>query len=648
MTPGMKQIFRSGIRSVAARRLRNSAFTEALRRARRCWRLVGAPGRRMVVYIQTMETAKMFLGTLTLGLTALLFLLLNDLTVASENSHLAKAQAFLGVESGKRFLILFCVFFIFYIIIVRVLVVAMAWATKYLKLKLSRIISSAAYGHYITWNYRYLTDRDNNVLIQKVQSCAGVVFSAILPPISAMMLLLNFSIVLVGLMYINFGAMLILLIGSTLFYVIYYNLVKGRIYRYGREKYHLGVGKLKLLRSGLSPFVDVMFGGLDKEFRMLYRQNLERKAFFELRMFLIGSFSQPFLRVLGFIFVCLLVIYLLSTGASHEILPTVAVFILAGFRLISLGASLQNVLLKLKESHFMYYSIIGELETALAQEEKRRELDKLDPLGFRESVVLENVSFSYPGQKRPALHNIQLELKTRQQVALCGFSGGGKTTLARTLCGLIQPDKGRVLVDGRDVWTDLKTRRRWHFSIGMLQQQPFFLEDTIAANVVFSLRPESVDKERVLKALAAAQLGEFVDSLPQGINTVVGENALRLSGGQGQRLSIARSLYNKVPLLILDETTSALDAITERKILEGPMFNDHDHATLVIAHRTEIMKKVDKIYVMADGEIVAQGVYEELLRTCRLFRQLARKETPEDEAAEQALAEAAGSQTSPG
>ena len=642
------RIIKGGVR-ILFRGLRNTPMAEMARRFRRAYILVGPRGRRCFFIVQILTFISMLTATITYGIMATILLLLNDPTIADTNAYLSQVKTLLGIETAKGFLIAFCAFFIAYAVAERIIVVSAQWLIGYYRHILSRLVSSTIYGYYITWDYRYLATRDNNTMITEVQQAAQKIAVALFTPAKLVLMAFNIGLVLVALFYAHAVLTAILVAGMVTFYTVYYGVVQKRLYHYGQEKRRLNIGKLRLLRSGISPFIDLMFEGKDRELRGLFEDLAKRQAAVDLRLMLVNSIAQPVLRILTLIFIATTVIYLLLTDTPQGTLATIAIFTAGGLRLMPLSGQVQSAFMELKAQQFAFYKVIGKLETAFRQKGRLKELDEIKPLGLRESVVLDNVSYAYLKKDPPVLTNINLKFSVGQQIALCGFSGSGKTTLARMVCGLLEPDVGSLLVDGRNVWSDLKLRRAWHLSIAMMQQQPFFLPDTIAANVAFSMHPENIDRERVREMLEVAQLGEFVESLPKGINIMIGEYGLTLSGGQGQRLSIARAMYARTPLLILDETTSALDAVTEERILSGPVFAKQRHTTLIIAHRLEIMKNADLVCVMDEGRIVASGSYDELMESCNLFRQLARKQIKADEpeAEEKAAAQPAGAHQAP-
>ncbi|NBW49207.1 MAG: lipid A export permease/ATP-binding protein MsbA [Betaproteobacteria bacterium] len=239
-------------------------------------------------------------------------------------------------------------------------------------------------------------------------------------------------------------------------------------------------------------------------------------------------------------------------------------------------------------------------------------------------IRFEHVHFRYPGSDKPALSDVSLHAKPGQTVALVGASGGGKTTLAALIPRFYAPESGRITIDGVDIAALSLESLRIH--IALVSQDIVLLNDTVLANIAFGQTGE-VDAAKVQEAAIAANAWDFIQQLPQGLNTRIGENGSTLSGGQRQRIAIARALLKNAPILILDEATSALDSESERLVQDALSNLMHNRTTLVIAHRLSTIERADQILVLDQGRIVESGDHASLLQRNGYYANLQRLQT---------------------
>lgn len=256
---------------------------------------------------------------------------------------------------------------------------------------------------------------------------------------------------------------------------------------------------------------------------------------------------------------------------------------------------------------------------AMIDEKSEVDLGKKELSELRSRIEFRDVYLYYSGKREAALQGIDLSIQAGETVALVGPSGGGKTTLVNLLPRLYDPTSGAVLFDGVDIRDyTLKSLRS---QISVVSQDVILMNDSLLRNLAYG--KEDVSQERVQQALTLADLKEFADSLPEGLETNIGDRGVKLSGGQRQRLAIARAAYRNAPILILDEATSALDNATEKRVQEALDHLCQGRTTLIIAHRLSTIQSVQRIIVIDRGRVVAQGAHEQLLRTCSLYSQIA-------------------------
>lgn len=244
-----------------------------------------------------------------------------------------------------------------------------------------------------------------------------------------------------------------------------------------------------------------------------------------------------------------------------------------------------------------------------------------DPLPFSSKISFNHVSYCYPESQACALEGVDLEIFKGETIGITGASGAGKSTLVALLMGLVAPKNGTISVDGLPL-SEQKYLRAWHKHIGFVPQSVFIIEDTVARNVAFGEASKDIDERRVWEALEIVQMKEFVNTLPKGIHEFVGEDGSRFSGGQRQRLGIARVLYEKPDLLVFDEATSGLDSANERAFSDALCEIKKNSTTIMIAHRLSTLRDCDRIIMLDSGRILQTGTFEELYNECLPFRSL--------------------------
>ncbi|MBR4208450.1 MAG: ABC transporter ATP-binding protein [Lachnospiraceae bacterium] len=225
-----------------------------------------------------------------------------------------------------------------------------------------------------------------------------------------------------------------------------------------------------------------------------------------------------------------------------------------------------------------------------------------EKLPVKDKVELEDISYHYPGSDKLIFDHASLTIPVGKSVGIVGSSGAGKSTVVDVLLGLLKMQEGSIKADGVSVM-EKENYRRWLKNIGYIPQTIFMLDDTIRKNVAFGIAEDEISEERIWEVLKEAQLDEFVKSLPEGLDTGIGERGVRLSGGQRQRIGIARALYDDPEILILDEATSALDNDTEAAIMDSINRFMGRKTLLIIAHRLQTIEKCDMVYRVEDGKI---------------------------------------------
>lgn len=363
------------------------------------------------------------------------------------------------------------------------------------------------------------------------------------------------------------------------------------------QKYHGQM--IKWIQQSLGAIKDIKTLGKEQFFVGKYYENLIKFASAQKYFNFLQQVPRLFIETMVVSIVLLMIILLLSRGMSAlAIITQIAVFAMASFRLMPSMNRMQvalSAMIYYKPSlDIIYKDLKKTVNPEVFEEEENKEID------LQYGISVQNVSYKYPNTERMILKRISFDIKYGQSVAFIGQTGAGKTTIVDLILGLLLPTEGKIIVGDVEIH---KNRKNWSTKIGYVPQYIFLVDDSIRNNIIFYNNGVVADDEQLWKAVEQAQLKDFIESLPNRLDTVVGERGIRLSGGQRQRIGIARALYNKPELLVLDEATSSLDNETEKAVIEA-IDNLYGKITMiVVAHRLTTIEKCDVIYKLNNGEI---------------------------------------------
>lgn len=334
------------------------------------------------------------------------------------------------------------------------------------------------------------------------------------------------------------------------------------------------------------------------------------------RSVFLAAMSRQILEASVTLGVGLLAAGLFAFQSSADALASLGLVVAVAFRALPSVSRLLGTLNAMRAASISLERIQTELGQATTHEDRETQ----EPLDFASEIRFADVSYSYSGASALALHGISMDVPAGSSLGIVGTSGAGKTTIVDLLLGLLEPTSGVITVDG--VSLDRSNVLGWRRLVGYVPQDVFMLDSSVRDNVVFAGRDFVAPDDEVWAALQQAQLADFVRSLPDGLNTVIGERGARMSGGQRQRVGIARALYRQPALLVLDEATSALDLVTEAAIAETIESLDRSITKVIIAHRLTTVRGCDRIAFLGQGQLLGLGSFDEIAATVPEFERL--------------------------
>jgi len=457
---------------------------------------------------------------------------------------------------------------------------------------------------YMHRDYVFFTRVNSMELIRGVSSDANSVMAAISISFKLFADVMTIGIILVYLLFLDilFAVTMSLLV--LLCVCIFINVFKKRIKIAGEE--HVKYNSLSL------KYANQAFNGI-KEIIVKQKSNFFVETYEDVRVGVANAvYKHNFLeKVPTYLFemVCVIgligIIYvkMLMGEKLDEFIPMLAVFAVSVFRILPLTSKVSssiNSLFYYKEALDITCKNIKDLRSYIVEKESIEENEA--SLVFDKEIVISNVYWKYPQNNNNILENVNFVIKKGDSIAFIGPSGAGKTTLADIILGLFKPQQGDVLVDGKSIFQNIKS---WSGIIQYVPQAVYLIDDTIRKNIAFGIKDEYIKDDCIWNALKMAQLDDYVMSLPQGLDTVVGERGIRLSGGQRQRIAIARALYDNPEIVVFDEATSALDTETETAIMQAIDHLKGIKTLIIVAHRLSTIKNCDHIYEV-DGKRVIE------------------------------------------
>lgn len=299
-------------------------------------------------------------------------------------------------------------------------------------------------------------------------------------------------------------------------------------------------------------------------------------------------------------------LFVMCNGETvQELLPHMTVLGAAAARLLPSANRINNYLTSISYFEPFFMNVSDNLQYEINDDRISYDEDSyvsvaVDKLPIHEKIEMRDMCYRYPGTQSYILDHADITVPVGKSVGIVGTTGAGKTTAVDVLLGLLKPESGVILADGIDIREHYSS---WLKNIGYIPQTIFMLDSTIRKNIAFGVPESEIDDEKVISALKEAQLYEYVKTLPDGLDTTIGERGIRLSGGQRQRIGIARALYEDPEVMVLDEATSALDSETEAAVMDS-INRLHGRKTLIIiAHRLQTIEKCDQVYRVENGKI---------------------------------------------
>ena len=483
-------------------------------------------------------------------------------------------------------------------------------------------VSRRLFRGYLNVPYAFHLDRNSATLIQQVRMSVDAAFERVLASAIGIASEVLIALALIAILATAAPLVTVVAAALTLLLLLLPNLLTKRFFtRSGEQRKRLEEELLQGLQQSLGALKEIKLAGRERFFHGWVterRQALGRVLHHRSAL----SASLRLAVETAFLCVMLLVVLLvtLTLGPGADVVSLLGLFAYATFRLVPSANRITLYLSSARAGHAFVPHLYDDFVTTVSQPDPAGSTPVDGPITFADAIVFDRVSYVYQERREHAVWEMDLTIRRGESVGIVGRTGAGKSTLADLLLGLLHPTSGRIRVDGRDIRTGL---RAWQSLIGYVPQEFFLIDDTLRRNIAFGLDEHEIDEGKVINAARLAQLDELVASLPQGLETRVGERGVRLSGGQRQRVTIARALYREPQVLVFDEATAALDTPSEQEIVRAIEALHGTKTMIVIAHRLTTVHRCDRIVFMDAGRVTGVRSFQQLLEGHAGFREMA-------------------------
>ena len=556
------------------------------------------------------------------------------LAVLADPSHiqttpvLAWAYDALGFTSDYGFLVGLGLACFAVIVLSSVIQIVKTWIVAHFAMMRKHTISHSLLSSYLAQSYAFFLNRHSGEMAPRVLQESTQVVDQFLGPAADFIAACLTTLAIVGLLlWVEPLVAMIAFISLGGIYGIIYVVTRYKLKRLGQIQVHANHARFRITNESLMGIKDIKLLGHEVSYLDRYKAPSMQWAQTQVHVVVLSYVPHFALQTLALGGVLLLSLVLTEPESVEAaaplggLLPVLGVFAFAGQRMMPELSKLYQSLAQIQSGSAAVDAVYEDF--TLRKNATVLSRIPVVGLGLKQAFRLDAVSYSYPNSDQAGVREISVEIRAGEKIGIVGSTGAGKTTLADVVLGLLEPDHGRLVVDGQDISPE--NLRAWMQSVGYVPQDIFLIDASVAENIAIGVPPEDIDFEHIQKAACIARIDKFItDELAEGYQTYVGERGVRLSGGQKQRIGIARALYHDADLIVFDEATSALDNLTEAEVMVAIDALPGDKTVLMIAHRLSTVKRCDRIIVLDKGRLVGCDTWDALMADNETFQKIAR------------------------
>jgi ATP-binding cassette, subfamily B, bacterial PglK len=468
------------------------------------------------------------------------------------------------------------------------------------------IQSTSLYKLYIKQDYIFHSERETSSAVRNILSEVNNLQYYVLHIINLIIECLLILIIFVFLVVFEPIITISCFLFYSIFTLIYYLVTQSSFTKWGNAKIFHSNLFIKTILNGFSGIKEIKIFGVENRFTKIFEQNIKKYSYYVMLSSLFSSIPKIIIEFLTVLLMSIVLLFFIQKGQDTNMaMAKLAIFAVIIFRLMPsfnrLNFSLHNLKSLSPSIKIVSDEFFKLKKNLLDQNLLDQNIKKID-FKYHNSINFKNLNFKYKNSDKYIFKNLNLSLKKNLMIGILGPSGSGKTTFVNLITGLIKPNNGQILIDNfQNINDDISS---WQSKIGYVSQSIFLFDGTLEENISFGSDGERIDHSKLLNSIKLSQLDKFVKEQKDGLKTIIGENGAKISGGQIQRIGIARSLYRDNQVLILDESTNALDEKTEKEFFKSLMSLKGSKTIIVISHNKENLKNCDKVYNFTDGKIL--------------------------------------------
>lgn len=566
----------------------------------------------VMVFVCTLLAA----GLETLGVSAIMPVVegLTDVDALREKWYLQPFINTFHIESASTLIYIVCGGVIVIYLFKNIYFIFYTWLVKKYTYKIKRELGTRVMESYMAQGYIFFVNHNSSRLLQGLSGDINAVNSIISSIFSLSTKLLTIGAIGMFILLKEPVMAISLLILSALCVVGVQLTYKNSMKKYGELQREASWNNNQSCLEMIHGSKEVLVTGRQEYFKRRYVRSINEHNKCSIKIEMATTVPAYIIETVCIIGLLLAVVVQVgSRGITTDMIASLSAIGIAAFRILPAVGSVSSVMNAIRgcvpafNASYETIKRVNDLEEEIAQRQEHGSLGEQGEIRLEKELQINHIYYKYPATDKYILEDVNLKIKAKSSIGLIGTSGAGKSTFVDVLLGLLEPESGEILMDGKDTALMGKV---WNRNIGYVPQSIYLVDDDIRGNIAFGIDKDKIDDEQVWRALEMAQLAEFVKSRPKGLDTKVGEWGVKFSGGQRQRVAIARALYTNPEILILDEATAALDNETENALMESIEALLGHKTLIVVAHRLTTIRRCDYIYEVKDGKMFERSKQE--------------------------------------